>query len=149
MTTSQRRFKLISGCGRRRSTGPLDIGGSKFITRKSGFQLIRALSSPWPLGDSPKLPMDKPALLQVAWKSPDDTVMCRIDASVRGGYIRNTGKEVKLLVSRLSLQSDFRRTFIWRVPGTRYHQENIIERHRFGGTGLLVWEKGNYSEFQN
>ncbi|KFM71260.1 Transposable element Tcb1 transposase, partial [Stegodyphus mimosarum] len=41
--------------------------------------------------------------------------------------------------SRFSLQSDSRRTFIWRVPGTRYHQENIIERHRYGGAGVLVW----------
>ncbi|KFM70268.1 Transposable element Tc1 transposase, partial [Stegodyphus mimosarum] len=32
--------------------------------------------------------------------------------------------------SRFSLQSDSRRKFIWRAPGTRYHQENIIERHR-------------------
>ncbi|GFY36130.1 HTH_Tnp_Tc3_2 domain-containing protein [Trichonephila clavipes] len=29
--------------------------------------------------------------------------------------------------SRFSLQSDFRRTLIWRAPGTRYHQENTIE----------------------
>ncbi|KFM67241.1 Transposable element Tcb1 transposase, partial [Stegodyphus mimosarum] len=41
--------------------------------------------------------------------------------------------------SRLSLQSDSRRNFIWRVPDTRYHQENIIERHRYGGAGVLVW----------
>ncbi|KFM60472.1 Transposable element Tcb1 transposase, partial [Stegodyphus mimosarum] len=41
--------------------------------------------------------------------------------------------------SRFSLQSDSRRTFIWRAPGTRYHQENIIERHRYGGAGVLVW----------
>ncbi|KFM57725.1 Transposable element Tc3 transposase, partial [Stegodyphus mimosarum] len=40
---------------------------------------------------------------------------------------------------RFSLQSDSRRTFIWRAPGTRYHQENIIERHRYGGAGVLVW----------
>ncbi|GFV42796.1 transposable element Tcb1 transposase [Trichonephila clavipes] len=32
--------------------------------------------------------------------------------------------------SRFSLQSDSRRILIWRVPGTRYHQENTIERHR-------------------
>ncbi|GFT60186.1 transposable element Tcb2 transposase [Trichonephila clavipes] len=25
------------------------------------------------------------------------------------------------------------------VPGTRYHQENTIERHRYGGAGWLVW----------
>ncbi|GFV78016.1 DDE_3 domain-containing protein [Trichonephila clavipes] len=37
------------------------------------------------------------------------------------------------------LLSDSRRTLIWREPGTRYHQENIIERHRYGGSGWLVW----------
>ncbi|GFV07599.1 transposable element Tcb1 transposase [Trichonephila clavipes] len=41
--------------------------------------------------------------------------------------------------SSFSLQSDSRRTFIWRAPGTCYHQENIIERQCFGGAGLLVW----------
>ncbi|GBM25879.1 hypothetical protein AVEN_94330-1 [Araneus ventricosus] len=41
--------------------------------------------------------------------------------------------------SRFSLQSDSRRTFIWRAPGTRYHQENTIERHRYGGAGWVVW----------
>ncbi|GFY00239.1 transposable element Tcb1 transposase [Trichonephila clavipes] len=34
--------------------------------------------------------------------------------------------------SRFSLQSDSRRTLIWRVPGTRYHQEKTIYRHRYG-----------------
>ncbi|GBO04435.1 hypothetical protein AVEN_236342-1 [Araneus ventricosus] len=41
--------------------------------------------------------------------------------------------------SRFSLQSDSRRTFIWRAPGTRYQQENTIERHRYSGAGWLVW----------
>ncbi|GFV54579.1 HTH_Tnp_Tc3_2 domain-containing protein [Trichonephila clavipes] len=41
--------------------------------------------------------------------------------------------------SRFSLQSDSRRTLIWRAPGTRYHQENTIERHRYGGARWLVW----------
>ncbi|GBN50435.1 Transposable element Tcb1 transposase [Araneus ventricosus] len=41
--------------------------------------------------------------------------------------------------SKFSLLSDSRRTFIWRAPGTRYHQENTIERHRYGGAGWLVW----------
>ncbi|GFX35703.1 transposable element Tcb2 transposase [Trichonephila clavipes] len=40
---------------------------------------------------------------------------------------------------RFSLQSDSRRTLIWIVPGTRYHQENTIERHRYCGAGWLVW----------
>ncbi|GFU43683.1 cubilin [Trichonephila clavipes] len=38
-----------------------------------------------------------------------------------------------------SLQSDSRRTLIWRAPVTRYHQENTIERHRYGGAGWLIW----------
>ncbi|GFU67576.1 transposable element Tcb1 transposase [Trichonephila clavipes] len=37
--------------------------------------------------------------------------------------------------SRFSLQSDSRRTLIWRAPGTRY----TIERHRYGGAGWLIW----------
>ncbi|GFW06129.1 HTH_Tnp_Tc3_2 domain-containing protein [Trichonephila clavipes] len=41
--------------------------------------------------------------------------------------------------SRFSLQSHSRRTLIWRAPGTHYHQENTIERHRCGGAGWLVW----------
>ncbi|GFS71307.1 transposable element Tcb2 transposase [Trichonephila clavipes] len=41
--------------------------------------------------------------------------------------------------SRFSLQSDSHRTLIWRAPGTRYHQENIIKRHRYGGAGWFVW----------
>ncbi|GFX07986.1 HTH_Tnp_Tc3_2 domain-containing protein [Trichonephila clavipes] len=41
--------------------------------------------------------------------------------------------------SSFNLQSDSHRTLIWRAPGTRYHQENTIERHRYGGAGWLVW----------
>ncbi|GFW71628.1 transposable element Tc3 transposase [Trichonephila clavipes] len=37
------------------------------------------------------------------------------------------------------MMSDSRRALIWRAPGTRYHQENPIERHRYGGAGWLVW----------
>ncbi|GFV56952.1 transposable element Tc1 transposase [Trichonephila clavipes] len=41
--------------------------------------------------------------------------------------------------SRFSLQSDFRRTLIWRASGTSYHKENTIERHRYGGAGWLAF----------
>ncbi|GFX28947.1 transposable element Tcb1 transposase [Trichonephila clavipes] len=41
--------------------------------------------------------------------------------------------------STFSLQSDSHQTLIWRAPGTRYHQENTIERHRYGGAGRSVW----------
>ncbi|GFT62376.1 transposable element Tcb2 transposase [Trichonephila clavipes] len=41
--------------------------------------------------------------------------------------------------SRICLQSDSRWTLIWRAPGTRYHQENTIERQRYGVAGWLVW----------
>ncbi|GFS94354.1 transposable element Tcb2 transposase [Trichonephila clavipes] len=40
---------------------------------------------------------------------------------------------------RFSLQSDSRRTLIWGAPGTRYHQDNTIEGHRYGGARWLVW----------
>ncbi|GFU61661.1 transposable element Tcb1 transposase [Trichonephila clavipes] len=40
----------------------------------------------------------------------------------------------------LKEQSDCRRTLIWSAPGTRYHQENTIERRRYGGAG---WKKFN------
>ncbi|GFV61404.1 transposable element Tcb2 transposase [Trichonephila clavipes] len=42
--------------------------------------------------------------------------------------------------SKFSLQSDSLRALIWRAPGTRYHQENTIKRHRHGGARWLVWE---------
>ncbi|GFT14366.1 HTH_Tnp_Tc3_2 domain-containing protein [Trichonephila clavipes] len=41
--------------------------------------------------------------------------------------------------SRFSLLSDSHRTLIWRAPGTRYHQEDAIERHRYGGAGWLAF----------
>ncbi|GFV02296.1 transposable element Tcb1 transposase [Trichonephila clavipes] len=41
--------------------------------------------------------------------------------------------------SRFSLQSDSHRILIWRARGTRYHQENTIERHHYGGAEWLVW----------
>ncbi|GFT84936.1 transposable element Tcb1 transposase [Trichonephila clavipes] len=41
--------------------------------------------------------------------------------------------------SRFNLQSDSRRTLIWRAPGTRYHQENTIERHRYFAARRLIW----------
>ncbi|GFV27059.1 transposable element Tcb1 transposase [Trichonephila clavipes] len=40
--------------------------------------------------------------------------------------------------SRFSLQSDSRRTLIWRTTGTRCHQENPIERHCYGGAGWFA-----------
>ncbi|GFW89283.1 transposable element Tcb1 transposase [Trichonephila clavipes] len=46
---------------------------------------------------------------------------------------------VALFIYRFSLQSDYRRTLVRTASGTRYHQENTIERHRYGGAGGLVW----------
>ncbi|GFW15061.1 transposable element Tcb2 transposase [Trichonephila clavipes] len=41
--------------------------------------------------------------------------------------------------SRFSLSSDSHRILIWRERGSRNHPSNIIERHRYGGRGVLVW----------
>ncbi|GFX66010.1 HTH_Tnp_Tc3_2 domain-containing protein [Trichonephila clavipes] len=43
--------------------------------------------------------------------------------------------------SRFSLQSDSRQTLIWRAPGTRYHQENTIERDT-----VTVVQDGSFGE---
>ncbi|GFT56405.1 transposable element Tcb2 transposase [Trichonephila clavipes] len=42
--------------------------------------------------------------------------------------------------SRFSLNSDSHRILIWREWGSRNHPSNIIERDRYGGRGVLVWE---------
>ncbi|GFV32912.1 transposable element Tcb2 transposase [Trichonephila clavipes] len=42
--------------------------------------------------------------------------------------------------SRFSLSSDSHRILIWREWGSRNHPSNIIERDRYGGRGVLVWE---------
>ncbi|GFX04457.1 DDE_3 domain-containing protein [Trichonephila clavipes] len=50
------------------------------------------------------------------------------------------GNDSKMMVM-FSLQFDSHRTLIWRAPGTHYHQENTIERHRYGGAGWLAFEE--------
>ncbi|GFU26505.1 transposable element Tcb2 transposase [Trichonephila clavipes] len=42
--------------------------------------------------------------------------------------------------SRFSLSSGSHRILIWRERGSRNHPSNIIERDRYGGRGVLVWE---------
>ncbi|GFX35292.1 transposable element Tcb1 transposase [Trichonephila clavipes] len=42
--------------------------------------------------------------------------------------------------SRFSLSSDSHRILIWRERGSRNHPSNIIEKDRYGGRGVLVWE---------
>ncbi|GBN43219.1 Transposable element Tcb2 transposase [Araneus ventricosus] len=41
--------------------------------------------------------------------------------------------------SRFSLNTDSRRTFIWREPRTRYLPSNVREIDHYGGGGLMVW----------
>ncbi|GBN96046.1 Transposable element Tc3 transposase [Araneus ventricosus] len=68
-----------------------------------------------------------------SWKYPRNLELLRVSSP---GF----GNDSEMMdESRFSLKSDSRRTFIWRAPGTRYHQENTIERHRYGGAGWLVW----------
>ncbi|GBM23009.1 Transposable element Tc1 transposase [Araneus ventricosus] len=41
--------------------------------------------------------------------------------------------------SRFNLNTDSRRTFIWREPATRYLPSNVREINHYGGGGLMVW----------
>ncbi|GFV90028.1 DDE_3 domain-containing protein [Trichonephila clavipes] len=66
-----------------------------------------------------------------SWKYPRNLESPRVSSP---GF----GNDSKMIVM-FSLQSDSRRTLIWRASGTRYHQENTIERHRYGGAGWLIW----------
>ncbi|GFX98226.1 transposable element Tcb1 transposase [Trichonephila clavipes] len=54
-----------------------------------------------------------------------------------GLYARRPVRCVPLTATHCGLRLTWSREH--RVPGTRYHQENIIERHRYGGAGWLVW----------
>ncbi|GFV37825.1 DDE_3 domain-containing protein [Trichonephila clavipes] len=67
-----------------------------------------------------------------SWKDPRNFESPRVSPP---GF----GNDSKMIVM-FSLRSDSRRTLIWRAPGTRYHQEGITERQRYGGAGWLVWE---------
>ncbi|GFU05374.1 HTH_Tnp_Tc3_2 domain-containing protein [Trichonephila clavipes] len=65
-------------------------------------------------------------------RSQDD---CNASRCYSTGRLRVTTLNEDLF----SFQSDSHWTLIWRAPGTRYHQENTIERHRYGGAEWLVW----------
>ncbi|GFW55255.1 transposable element Tc3 transposase [Trichonephila clavipes] len=125
--------------------------------------------------------------MQITGKQQTARIVRHNDESVREGYIRNGGKEVKLFTSSLKAFQGNNRIVMaqrkhlddfyvvellddWNVdvptwkysrnlesprvsspgfghdskmmviaPDTRYHQENTIERHRYGGAGWLVW----------
>ncbi|UYV77413.1 hypothetical protein LAZ67_15000933, partial [Cordylochernes scorpioides] len=47
--------------------------------------------------------------------------------------------------SRFSLNTDSRRVFIWREPGTRYHPSNIRGIDSFRGGSFLVWAGISFS----
>ncbi|GFU67977.1 transposable element Tcb1 transposase [Trichonephila clavipes] len=60
-----------------------------------------------------------------------------------GLYARRPVRCVPLTATHcrlFSLQSYYHRSLIWRASCTRYHQENTIERHPYGGVGWLVWK---------
>ncbi|GFV31256.1 HTH_Tnp_Tc3_2 domain-containing protein [Trichonephila clavipes] len=62
---------------------------------------------------------------------------CRLRLSWRRKHALWTPQQWSCVIfsdeSRFSLQPDSHRTLIWRALGTHYHQENTIERHRYGG----------------
>ncbi|GFV57100.1 transposable element Tc3 transposase [Trichonephila clavipes] len=85
--------------------------------------------------------------LALLLKHLDDFLRGRIIGRLEGGRTQLEVSE-ELGMPRVSspgfgncskMMPDSRRTLIWRAPGTRYHQDNTIERHRYGGAGWLVW----------
>ncbi|GFY18765.1 transposable element Tcb1 transposase [Trichonephila clavipes] len=74
---------------------------------------------------------------------PRTTTHCRLRLTWSREHALRTPQQWSCVLfsdeSRFSLQSDSRRILIWRAPGTRYPQDNTIERHRYGGAGWLVW----------
>ncbi|GFS79099.1 DDE_3 domain-containing protein [Trichonephila clavipes] len=66
-----------------------------------------------------------------SWKYPRNLESPRVSSP---GFDNDS----KMMVM-FSLQSDSRRILIRSAPGTSHHQENTIERHRYGGAGWLVW----------
>ncbi|GFV55998.1 hypothetical protein TNCV_2729021 [Trichonephila clavipes] len=60
---------------------------------------------------------------------------CRIWSEANPQVYVETPLHPEKLTVWFSLQSDSRQTLIWRGSATRYHQENTIERHRYGGAG--------------
>ncbi|GFX58760.1 transposable element Tcb1 transposase [Trichonephila clavipes] len=74
---------------------------------------------------------------------PLTTIHCRLRLTWSREHALWTSQQWSCVMfsdeSRFSLQSDSRRNLICRAPGTRYHQENTIERHRYGDAGWFVW----------
>ncbi|GFV87625.1 transposable element Tc3 transposase [Trichonephila clavipes] len=67
-----------------------------------------------------------------SWKYPRNLESPRVSSP---GFCNNSKM-------RVILESDSRRTLIWRAPVTRYHQETTIERHRYGGAGWNAFGGG-------
>ncbi|GFW13632.1 transposable element Tcb1 transposase [Trichonephila clavipes] len=63
--------------------------------------------------------------------APLTATLCRLRLAWSREHILGTLQQWACVMfteeSRFSLQSDSPRTFIWRAPGTRHHQENTIE----------------------
>ncbi|GFY26738.1 transposable element Tcb1 transposase [Trichonephila clavipes] len=53
--------------------------------------------------------------------------------------LEHIGLYARRPVRCVPLTATYCRLLLTWMPGTRYRQENIIERHRYGGAGWLVW----------
>ncbi|GFV76911.1 HTH_Tnp_Tc3_2 domain-containing protein [Trichonephila clavipes] len=73
---------------------------------------------------------------------------CRLRLTWSREHALWTPQQWSCVMSRFSLQSDSGWTLIWRAPVSRYHQDNTIERHRYGVAGMTRLGR-NYSWFQN
>ena len=61
-------------------------------------------------------------------------------ATAHQRWVRRQWNEVLFTdESRFNIQFADGRVRVWRLPGERFHQANVIERDRFGGGSVMVW----------
>ncbi|GFX12788.1 transposable element Tcb1 transposase [Trichonephila clavipes] len=70
----------------------------------------------------------------------NQSVRRHLDAFTRGRIIGKLEEGRSVTSVAADLSSDSHRILIWKERGSRNHPSNIIERDRYGGRGVLVWE---------
>ncbi|GFV22876.1 uncharacterized protein TNCV_3709161 [Trichonephila clavipes] len=145
-------WQTIDGliCNRQMSTEPGKLIGTKLAFQMNPASICGTMTAAFVLDAMQKSTLsddENKQFKQYKCNGRIDSAQRKhLDYFLRGRIVRRlecgrTNLEVaeELTIPRFSLQSDSQRTLIWRVPGNHYHQENTIERHRYGGAGGLAF----------